>query len=120
MSISISGKSQPISYQEQERERCSPILSRVLDFNFLLSAGIALSEVVSVVQEKILGGQHTSVFFLKDLRRLYQDGLKYLGADEDMIKNVNVTRLKKQLLGEITGLREQKRKICDPHSGRCW
>ena len=65
-----------------------------MDFNFLLSAGIALSKVVSVVQEKIFGDQNPLVFFLKDLRRLYQDQLKYLGADEDMIKNVNVTRLK--------------------------
>ena len=76
--------------------------------NFFLSAGIALYEVVSVVQEKILGDQHISVFFLKDLRRLYQDWLKYLGADEDIIENVNVTRLKEQLLGEIPGFWEQK------------
>ena len=65
-----------------------------MDFNVLLSAGVALSEVMSVAQEKILGDQHTLVFFLKDLRWLYQDWLKYLGADEDVIKNVNVTRLK--------------------------
>ena len=58
--------------------------------------------------EKIFGEQHTSVFFLKDLRKLYQDQLKYLDADEDMIKTVNVTRLKEQLLGKILGLREQK------------
>ena len=76
--------------------------------NFFLSAGIALYEVVSVVQEKILGDQHISVFFLKDLRRLYQDWLKYLGADEDIIENVNVTRLKEQLLDEIPGFWEQK------------
>ena len=75
-------------------EPCASIFSRVMDFNFLLSAGISLSEVVSVVQEKILGDQNTLVFFLKDLQRLYQDWLKNLGADEDMIKNVNVTRLK--------------------------
>ena len=59
-----------LEYQEQEREPCAPIFSRVMDFNFLLSAEIALSEVVSVVQEKILGHQHTSAFFLKDLQRL--------------------------------------------------
>ena len=49
------------------------IFSRVMDFNFLLFAGISLSEVVSVVQEKILGDQNTLVVFLKDLQRLYQD-----------------------------------------------
>ena len=79
-----------------------------MEFNFLLSAEIALSEVVSVVQEKIPCDQHISVFFLKDLQRLCQDRLKYLDTDEDMIKNVNITRLKEQLLGEISGLREQK------------
>ena len=78
-----------------------------MDFNVLLSAGVALSEVMSVAQEKILGDQHTLVFFLKDLRWLYQDWLKYLGADEDVIKNVNVTRLK-QLLGEIPRLQGLK------------
>ena len=74
----------------------------------LLSVGIALSEVVSIVQEKILGDQHTSVFFLKDLRKLYQDRLKYLGANDDIIKNVNATRLNDQLLHEIPGLPVQK------------
>ena len=34
--------------------------------------------------------------------------MKYLGADDDIIKNVNATRLKDQLLGEIPGLRVQK------------
>ena len=95
-------------YQEQEKEPCAHIFSRVMDVIFLLSAGIALSEVLSVVQEKILGDQHTLVFLLKDLRRLYQYRLKYQDADEVMIKNVNVTMLKKQQLGEIPGLREQK------------
>ena len=83
-----------LEYQEQEREPSGPIFSRVMDFNFSLSAGISLSEIVSIVQEEILCDQHTLVFFLKDLQRLYQGWLKYLGADDDMIKNVNVTRLK--------------------------
>ena len=89
---------------EQEREPCAPFFSRLMDFNFILSPEIALSEVVSVVQETILGDQHTSALFLKDLRRLYQERLKYLGADEDMIKNVDVERVKKQLFDEIPGL----------------
>ena len=62
-----------LEYQEQEREPCASIISRVMDFNFSLSAGIALPEMVSVVQEKILGDQHTLVFFFKDLQTLYQD-----------------------------------------------
>ena len=93
-----------LEYHEQEREPCAPFFSRLMDLNFLLSPEIVLSEVVSVVQETILGDQHTSVLFLKDLRRLYQERLKYLGADEDMIKNINVERLKEGLLEEIPGV----------------
>ena len=81
-------------------------------FNFLLSPEIGLSKVVSVVQLMILGDQYLSVFFLKDLRRLYRDRLNYLGADEDMIKNVKVTELKEQLLGKIPRLHiQENRKI---------
>ena len=77
-----------LDYQEQEREPYPPIFNRVMGFNFLLSVRIVLSEVVRVVHEKILGGHHTSVFFLRDLWRLYQDQLKYLSSDEDMIKTL--------------------------------
>ena len=77
-------------------------------FNFLLSPEIGLSKVVSVVQLMILGDQYLSVFFLKDLRRLYRDRLNYLGADEDMIKNVKVTGLEEQLLGKIPRLHIQE------------
>ena len=95
--------------QEQEREPCAPIFSRVMDFNFVLSSEIAVSKVVSVVQERIFGDQNTSVFFLKDLRRSYQDQLEYRGGDEDIIKNVKITRLTEQLLGKIPLLQEQKK-----------
>ena len=60
-----------LEYQEQDRESCAPIFNRIMDFNFSLSAEIALSKVVSFVQQSIHGDQHTPVFFLKDLRRLY-------------------------------------------------
>ena len=79
-----------------------------LKFTFLLSVGIALCDVVSRVQEKILGEHHTSVFFPKDLRRLHQDRLKYLDADEDQIKSFNAARLKEQLLGKTPGIQVQK------------
>ena len=69
-----------LKYQKQEKESCAPIFSRAMDFNFLLSAWIALSKVVSVVQEKIFGVQNPLVFFLKDLRRLYQDQFKIPGC----------------------------------------
>ena len=61
-----------------------------------------------VAQERILDDQHISVFFLKNLRRPYWDWLKHLGADGDVIRNVNVTRLKEKLLAKIPGLWKQK------------
>ena len=61
-----------------------------------------------VAQERILDDQDISVLFLKNLRRPYWDWLKHLGADEDVIRNVNVTRLMEQLLAKIPGLWKQK------------
>ena len=49
--------------------------------------------------------------YLKDLRKLYQDRLKCVGASEDIITNVNVMRLKEDLQ-EIPGFLEQR-------NGRC-
>ena len=49
-----------------------------------------------------------SVFYLKDLNTLYQERLRYLGADVNTIKNVNITRLKDQIVNEIPGLSVQK------------
>eukprot|EP00794_Sanderia_malayensis_P004251 gene4251-4816_t len=70
--------------------------------------GIALSEVVNLIQGKILIDKQTPVFYMKDLRQVYEDRLRFLGAPEDIIKNVNVTRLKNDLLREIPGMCEQK------------
>ena len=38
---------------------------------------------------------------------MYQNRLKTLGASEIMIQNVNVTRMKEDLLKQVPGLREQ-------------
>ena len=42
---------------------------------------------------------------LKDLRKLYQEKLRFLGANN---ADVNVTRLKEEILKQIPGLCEKK------------
>ena len=46
------------------------------------------------------------VFFMKDLKKLYQQKLNYLEAAPDFIDNVHVTRLKKEILKRIPGIFE--------------
>ena len=50
----------------------------------------------------------TPVFTMKDLRVMYQDRLKHLGASKILIDSVNITRLKDELLRQIPGLCEEK------------
>jgi len=45
---------------------------------------------------------------MKDLREMYQEKLKELGASQSRIDNVNVTRLKESILKEVNGLCEGK------------
>ena len=49
---------------------------------------------------------------MKDLRKIYQEKLLHLGALQDFVQGVNVTRLKEAILEQVRGLCEQK-------SGRC-
>ena len=70
--------------------------------------GIALSEVVSVIEEKIMCDNQTPVFYLRDLREMYQNRLRNLGASPDDVDKVNDTRLKEDLLQQIPGLYEQR------------
>ena len=48
----------------------------------------------------------TSVFVVKDLRGLYQDLLR--NASVEIINKVNVTRLKEEILKEVSALCEQR------------
>ena len=66
---------------------------------------------MSAVEERILG-DNMSVFYLKDLKALYQERLQYLGADKKTTQSVNVTRLKEQIIREIPALKVQR-------DGRC-
>ena len=70
--------------------------------------GIALSEVVSIIEEKIMCDNQTPVFYLRDLREMYQNRLRNLGASPDVVDKVNVTRLKEDLLQQIPELYEQR------------
>ena len=74
----------------------------------LIILGIALSEIASIIEEKVLHDKQTPVFYVKDLKKMYQNRLKTLGASEIMIQNVNVTRMKEDLLEQVPGLREQR------------
>ena len=73
---------------------------------------MVLSEVVSLVQERILNDSQAPVFSLKDLRKLSHDRLKFPVASENITGNMNLTRLKQELLGEIPGLLEQRNCKC--------
>ena len=77
-------------------------------FQFL--SGIALSQVIESVEDKINSSAANAipVFMMKDLRRLYQEMLWNLDASEEIINNVNVTRLKEEILQEVPALREQR------------
>ena len=69
----------------------------------LIILGIALSEIASIIEEKVLHDKQTPVFYVKDLKKIYQNQLKTLGASEIMIQNVNLTRMKEDLLEQVPG-----------------
>ena len=50
------------------------------------------------------------VFFMKDLKKLYQEKLSYLETPPDFIDNVHVTRLKKEIK------KKKKSRLCE-HGG---
>ena len=77
-------------------------------FQFL--PGIALSQVTESVEDKINSSvaNAISVFMMKDLHRLYQEMIRNLDASEEIINNVNVTRLKEEILKEVPALCEQR------------
>ena len=62
---------------------------------------------MSIIEEKVLHDKQTPVFYVKDPKKMYQNRLKTLAASEIMIQNVNVTRMKEDLLEQFPGLREQ-------------
>ena len=57
---------------------------------------------MSIIEEKVLYDKQTPVFYVKDLKK-YQNQLKTLGASEIMIQNVNLTRMKEDLLEQVPG-----------------
>ena len=59
------------------------------------------------MQRSILNDNQTPIFYLKDLRELHRDRLKYVDALDDIIGKVNVRSLKEELLREVPGLLEQ-------------
>ena len=79
----------------------------------ILCAGIPFSELIVIIEEVLLAStESTLVFMMKDLRLNYQRIFKKLGATDEHISCVNVTRLKEKVLAEFLQLWEEK-------SGRC-
>ena len=79
-------------------------------FTSFLFIGIALSEVVSYIEETIHSSDATAVpvFRLQDLKALYQKQMQLNGASIEDIERVHVTRFKLRLLEEVPGLCESK------------
>ena len=77
-------------------------------FRFL--PGIALFQVIESVEDKINSSVVNAipVFMIKDLRGLYQEMLRNLTASEEIIIDGNVTRLKEEVLKEVSALCEQR------------
>ena len=84
------------------------LLSYAIDYVSLL-LGIAIAEISIVIEEKIaISDTTTHIFMMKDLRMLYQEKLRQLGAAEQLIEKVNITKLKNRILELLPGLCEQK------------
>ena len=77
-------------------------------FQFLL--GIALSPVIESFEDKINSSVANAipVFMIKDLHHLYQEIFQNLDAPEEIINNVNFTRLKEEILKQVLELCEQR------------
>ena len=63
---------------------------------------------MSIIEEKVLHDKQTLVFYVKDLKKIYQNQLKTLGASEIMIQNVNLTRMKEDLLEQVPGFENKE------------
>ena len=83
-------------------------------FYLLIScAGIAFSELTDIIKEVLLPStESTPVFMMKDLRLNYQRILKKLGATDEHISCVNVTKLKEKIIVEFPQLWEDKSARC--------
>ena len=76
---------------------------------FFLLSGVALSEMVYMIEDTLNSYEKSPVFILKDLVQMYKDKLKNLGATEDFVKNVHSTRFKESILKRVNGLCEKKK-----------
>ena len=73
-----------------------------------INVGTAPNEVILSMESQIKDQTQVPVFFMKDLKKLYQEKLSYLEAPPDFIDNGHVTRLKKEIFKKNPGLCEQK------------
>lgn len=69
-----------------------------------------MSQVIESLKENINSsvGNAIPVFILKELPCLYQEKLRNLDMSQELISNVNVTKLKEETIKEVTALCKQK------------
>ena len=72
-----------------------------------INVGIALKEVIFLIEAQLEDQTQVPVFLMKDLKKLYQENLSYLEALPDFIDQVHATRLKKENLKRIPRSCEQ-------------
>ena len=77
-----------------------------------INVGIALDEVILSMEAQIKDQTQVPVFFMEDLKKIYQERLSYLEAPLDFTDITHVTRLKKEILEKIPSLCEQKMENC--------
>ena len=77
---------------------------------FQLLPGIALFQIIESVEDKINSSVANAipVFMMKYLCCLYQEIFQNLDAPEEIINNVNATRLKEEILKQAIALCEQR------------
>ena len=71
-------------------------------------SGMALSEIVAMIEDILSSSNKSLVFVLKDLVQKYRETLLQPGATEDVANRAHSTRLKKAILERIDCLSEKK------------
>ena len=69
---------------------------------------MALTEIAGMIEDVVTSAENSPVFMLKDLVKMYKEKLMNLGATQEFISKLHVTRVKEQILKRIDGLCEKK------------
>ena len=72
-------------------------------------SGLALLEIVGIIEDVLSSTEKSPVFVLKDLVKMYKEILPDLGANEEFIRKVHSTRLKESIMKHVSCLYEKKK-----------